>query len=84
MSSRPRISLEDRGKIGVRLKCNYKSATLILKRKKLNGSVSDLQIPGQTRKTTRKEDSIIVRKSKCNRFKTAPQVRAEVKNPVWY
>ena len=92
MNSRPRISLEDRGKIvvlseegyssrqiGARLKCSHKSVALILKKKKLNGSVSDRPIPGRTRKTTRKEDSIIVRKSKSDRFKTAPQVRAEVK-----
>ena len=33
---------------------------------------------GRKRKTSKREDSVVVRKSKSNRFKTAPQIKAEM------
>ncbi|XP_028414913.1 uncharacterized protein LOC114538000 [Dendronephthya gigantea] len=52
----------------------------ILKKKRLTGSVKDCKIPGSKRKTTRREDNILVRKSKADRFKTAPEIKAEMQN----
>ena len=92
MPPKPRISLETRGKIVVlseegyssrqiaaRLGYSRKSISLILQKQRLTGSVVDRQIPGRSRNTSSKEDRLIVRKSKSDRFKTAPQIRAEVK-----
>ena len=36
----------------------------------LTGSVKDAKIPGWKRKTSKREDRVMVRKSKSNRFKT--------------
>ena len=40
--------------------------------------MKDVKITGRKRKTTRREDSLMVRKSKADRFKTAPQIKAEM------
>ena len=40
--------------------------------------VKDAKIPGQKRKTSEREDRLVVRKSKSNRYKTAPQIKAEM------
>ena len=48
------------------------------KKQRLKGSVKDTIIPGRKRKTSEKEDRVIVRKSKSNRLKTAPQIKAEM------
>ena len=92
MPPKPRMSLETRGKIVVlseegyssrqiaaRLGWSRKSVSLILQKQRLTGSVADRQTPGRSRKTSSKEDRLIVRKSKSDRFKTAPQILAEVK-----
>ena len=89
----PRISLESRGKIialaeegysqrviADRVCCSQKSVSLILKKKKECGSVDDRKITGRPRATTRRQDRTIVRKSKSNRFKTAPQIRSEMRS----
>ena len=60
-------------------RCSRKSVSLILQKQRLTGSVADLQIPGRSLKTSSKEDRLIVRKSKSDRFKTALQIRAEDK-----
>ena len=41
------------------------------------GHVEDVKIPGRKRKTSQRQDRIVVRKSKADRFKTAPQIKAE-------
>ena len=87
-----RIALENRGKIVAldqegysqrqiadRVECCQKSVSLILKKEKTNGSLADRPIPGRARKTTRREDSLLVRKNKADRFKTAPQIRNEIR-----
>ena len=51
--------------------------SLILGKEKTADSLADRPIPGRARITTRREDSLMVRKSKSNRFKTAPQIKAE-------
>ena len=53
---------------------------LVVARKQFRklGGVQDKKNPGMLRKT-RREDSLIVRKSLANRFKIAPQMRAEVR-----
>ena len=38
----------------------------------------DWKIPGRQKKTTKRDDRIIVRKSKSDRFKTAPETKAEM------
>lgn len=91
MGPKPRISLEDRGKIVVlaeegysqrqiasRAHCSQRAVSGILEKHRNTGSVKDKRIPGRRRKTTSREDSIMVRKSKANRFKTAPQIKAEM------
>ena len=50
------------------------------KKQRLTGSVNDAQIPGRRRKTSEREDRIIVRKSKSNRFETAPEIKVEMQN----
>ena len=44
------------------------------------GFVKDKKISGRLTVTTRRDDSIIVRKNLSNRFKTAPQIRSEVRS----
>ena len=91
MGPRPRISLENRGKvvalseegyskreIADRFGCSQRSFRDILKKQRLTESVKDLKIPGRKRKTTKREDRIIVRKSKSNRYKTAPEIKADM------
>ena len=91
MGPKPRIPLEDRGKvvalseegysqreIAARVGCSQRSVSGILKKHEETGSVRDKRIPGRLRKTTSREDSILVRKSKADRFKTAPQLKAEM------
>ena len=87
------ISLENRGKllalseegytqreIAARVGCSGGSVSDMLKKQRLTGSVNDAQIPGRRRKTSEREDRIIVRKSKSNRFKTAPEIKVEMQN----
>lgn len=92
MALKPRITLEKRGKIVVlaeegysqrqiatRIGCSQRSVSGILKKHKDGGCIRDKKIPGRNRKTTRREDSIVVRKSKSNRFITAPLIKSEIK-----
>ena len=82
MGRKPRISLENRGKVLVlsekvysqrevarRVGCCQRSVSDILKKARLTGGVRDRKIVGRKRKTTTKEDRLIVRKSKADRFK---------------
>lgn len=46
----------------------------------LTGSVKDAKIPGWKRKTSKREDRVMVRKSKSNRFKTALEIKVEMQN----
>ena len=77
MGPRPRISLENRGKvlalseeryskreIADRVDCSQRRFRDILKKQRLTGNVKDLKIAGRKRKTTKREDRIIVTKSK--------------------
>ena len=91
MAPKPRISLENCAKalalseegytqreIAIRVGCSQKSVSDILKKQQDTGTVRDKKIPGRKRKTTAKEDRIMVRKSKSERFKAAPEIRAEM------
>ena len=93
MGPKPRINLENRGKllalsqegytqreIAARVGCSEGSVSDILKKQRLTGSVNDAQIPGRRRKTSEREDRIIVRKSKSNHFKTAQEIKVEMQN----
>ena len=92
MGRKPRISLESRGKvlalseegysqreIAHLVGCSQRSVSDILKKQRLTGCVRDRKILGRKRKTTSKEDRIIVRKSKADRFKSAPVQRLKLK-----
>ena len=83
--------MEDRGKIvalseegytqrviAARVGCTQASVSGILKKMMVYGNVNDAKIPGWKRKTSQKEDRIVVRKSKADRFKTASQIKAEM------
>ena len=91
MAPKPRITLEDRGKIvalseegytqrviAAHVGCTQASVSGILKKKMGYGNVKDAKIPGRKRKTSQKEDRIVVTKSKADRFKTASQIKAEM------
>ena len=92
MGPKPRINIEDRGKvlelseegysqrvIAVCVGCSQRRVCEILeKKKKLTGSVKDLKIPGRKRKTTRSEDRTMVGKSMSDRYKTAPEIKAKI------
>ena len=54
-----------------RVGCCQRSISDILKKEPLTGGVRDRKIVGRKRKTTTKEDRLIVRKGKADRFKTA-------------
>ena len=66
--------------IAARVGCSQGSVSDILKKQRLTGSVKDAQIPGRRRKTSEREDQIIVRKSKSNHFKTAQEIKVEMQN----
>ena len=79
MAPKPRITLEDRGKIvalseegytqrviAARVGCTQARVSGILKKKMVYGNVKDAKIPGRKRKTSQKEDRIVVRKSKAD------------------
>ena len=91
MGRKPRISLENRGKelalsedgysqgeVAHRVGCSQRSVRNIFKKQRLNGCVRDRKILGRKRKTTSKEDRIIVRRSKADKFKTAPEIKVEM------
>ena len=91
MGRKPRISLENRGKVlalseegysqrevARRVGCCQRSVSDILKKERLTGGVRDRKIIGRKRKTTTKEDRLIVRKSKADRFKTATEIKAKM------
>ena len=86
MGPKPRISLERQGmvvaciitregykqrEIAGKVGCIQRSVSDIL-RNKLTGSFKDSKIPERKRKTTRREDNILVRKSKVNRLNPPP------------
>ena len=86
-----RISLENRGKIialaeeqyshrefAARVGCSHGAVGEIVRKHRLTVSVTDRKIPGRGRKTTARQDRVLVRKSLADRFKTAPQVKAEM------
>ncbi|KAI6657063.1 Transposase domain containing protein [Oopsacas minuta] len=58
--------------------CSQKSVAEILKKHRLTGSVRDFAIPCRPRVTTKRQDNLLVRKCKKDRFKTATQIKAEV------
>ena len=58
--------------------CTQSSVSEILKKKRLTGSVKYAKMPGRKRKTSEREDWFMVRKSKSNCYKTAPQIKAEM------
>ena len=64
--------------IAARVGCTQASVSGIVKKKMVYGNVKDAKIPGRKRKTSQKEDRIVVRKSKADRFKTASQIKAEM------
>ena len=91
MGRKPRISLENRGKVFAlseegysqravarRFGCSQRTVSDILRKQRLTGCVRDHEIIGRKRKTTIEEDRIIVRKSKADRFKTATEIKAEM------
>ena len=91
MGPKPTISLENRGKIialaeeqyphreiAARVGCSHGAVGEIVRKHRLTGSVTDRKIPGRGRKTTARQDKLLVRKSLADRFKTAPQVKAEM------
>ena len=91
MRPRPRISVENRAKIVIlaeegysqraiasRVGCSQRSVCEIIKKHTETGEVRDRKIPGRPRKTTSREDRLIVRKSMTDRFKTAPQIKSEL------
>ncbi|KAI6646854.1 hypothetical protein LOD99_9123 [Oopsacas minuta] len=57
--------------------CSQKNAAEILKIRRLTGT-RDLAIPGRPRVTTKRQDNLLVRKCKKDRFKTATQIKGEV------
>ena len=62
-----------------RVGCSRGSVGEIIKKQKLTGSVHDMPIRGRDRKTTERQDSLLVRKSLACRFTTAPQLNAEMR-----
>ena len=58
--------------------CSQRSVSVILRKQRHTGCVRDHEIIGRKRKTTIKEDRLIVRKSKADRFKTATEIKAEM------
>ena len=91
MGPRPRISLENRGKvlalseeryskreIADRVDCSQRRFRDILKKQRLTGNVKDLKIPGRKRKTTKREDRVIVTKSKSSRYKTPLEINVDM------
>ena len=91
MGPKPTISLENRGKIialaeeqyphreiAARVGYSHGAVGEIVRKHRLTGSVTDRKIPGRGRKTTARQDKLLVRKSLADRFKTAPQVKAEM------
>ena len=92
MGLKPRISLEKRGKIIVlseegyshreiaaRVGCSHGAVGEIIHKHRITGRVEDKPIPGRFRKTTRRQDRLLVRRSLACRFKTAPQIKAEMR-----
>ncbi|KAI6652420.1 hypothetical protein LOD99_7434 [Oopsacas minuta] len=91
MPSKPRITIENRAnlillsesghtqrEVAKMVGCSQKSVAEILKKHRLTGTVRDLAIPGRPRVTTKRQDNLLVRKCKKDRFKTATQIKAEV------
>ena len=67
-----------RREVAHRVGCSQRSVSDILKKKqRLIGCVRDRKILNRKRKTS-KEDRIIVRKSKADRFKSAPEIKDEM------
>ena len=64
--------------IASRVGCSRSAVGEIIRKHRLTGSVADRKIPGRRRKTTARQDKLLVRKSLANRFKTAPQIKAEI------
>lgn len=91
MAPKLRISMVNRGKIvalheelysqreiAIRVGCSSSAVGEIIKKYRETGSVEDRKIPGRHRKTSARQDRLIVRKSLVNRFKTAPEIKAEI------
>ena len=89
MRPKPRISLENRAKvvvlpeegysqraIALRVGCSQRNVGEILKKYGETGEVKDRE--KKSRKTTARQDKLIVLKSMANRFKTAPQIRPKL------
>ena len=60
------------------IECSQKSVGEIPRKHGLTCSVRDLTNPGRPLVTTKRKDSLLVRKSKKDRFKNATQIRTEV------
>ena len=90
MRPRPRISVENRAKVVILAEEGYRDLLLLelvaakgvcvrsLKKHTETGEVRDRKIPGRPRKTTSREDRLVVRKSMTDRFKTAHQIKSEL------
>ncbi|KAI6648383.1 hypothetical protein LOD99_8173 [Oopsacas minuta] len=91
MPSKSRISIENRANLillsesghtqreeAKMVGCSQKSVAEILKKHRLTCTIRDLAIPGRPRVTTKRQDNLLVRKCKKDRFKTATQIKAEV------
>ena len=91
MPSNPRISIGNRAslillsesgytqrEVAKMVRCSQKSVAEVLRKHRLTGSVEDLTIPGRPRVTTKRQDNLLVRKYKKDRFKTVTQIKVEV------
>ena len=64
--------------IAKRTHCSQSSVHYIIKKQDETGSVRDKKIPGRKRKTSAREDRLLVRMSLSDRRKTAPALRASL------
>ena len=89
--SKPRISIEDRGRIVAYREMGYSYRAIakpigcsvgavhhVIQKKQETGTVIDRHISGRKRITTQREDRIITRISLATRSKTAPRIRASL------
>jgi transposase len=95
MGPKPRISLERRGtvlalsregytqrQIAGKVGCSQRSASDILKKKQLTGSVKDLKIPGKKRKTTQRDTTSWCKKVKLTALKPPQRLKPRCKTSM--
>ena len=89
--SKPRTSMEDRGRIvayremgysyraiAKTIGCSVGAVHHVIQKKQETGRVIDRHISGRKRITTQREDRIITRISLATKSKTAPRIRASL------